>query len=155
MRARRLTERLIQTIKTNGRRLEIRDLEVRGLELRVTPQSTKTWLLRYRRKSDGKKRALTLGRFPEMTLKEARIRAIEERAQIGRGADPASRVSTRTAMTFFDLAEKRYWLEDSTIGEGSKRNYRHCFISDVYGAIGAIPAASVSGDQDCSNSRRY
>ena len=146
MHARRLTERLLRTIKTNGLRLEIRDQQICGLELRVTSQSTKTWLLRYRRKSDGKKRALTLGRFPEMTLKEARVRAVEERAQIGRGADPASRVSTRTAMTFFELAEKRL-SEDSTIGEGSKRNYRHCFTSDVYSAIGAIPAASVSGDQ--------
>ncbi len=49
-------------------------------------------------------------------------------------------------MTFRELAEKRL-AEDSTIGTGSKGNYRQCFVSDVYKAIGSLPAASVSADQ--------
>ena len=146
MHQRRLTQRLVETAIAMDRRVEIRDEQVRGLELRVTVRGTKTWLIRYRRRADGKKRTLTLGRYPEMPLKEARIRAIEERAQIERGADPASRGQSHTTMTFRELAEKRL-AEDSTIGAGSKGNYRQCFLSDVYKAIGSLPAASVSADQ--------
>ena len=82
-----------------------------------------------------------------MTLKEARIRAIEERAQIGRGADPASRVSTLTAMTFFDLAERRTGRGQHNRRGFKKRPLSSFQLRDVYDAIGAIPAASVSGDQ--------
>ncbi len=141
-----LTQRFIESASTDAERLEIRDAKVEGLELRVSRHGTKSWLLRYRRKSDGRKRVLTLGRFPELSLQTARQRALEEKALIGRGADPAgARSLINEAMTFAELAEKRL-AEDVAIGEGSRRNYRQSFEADVYAAIGKVAACQVTPD---------
>ena len=93
----RLNARFVATVTTSTARAEFRDLHERGLELRVTREGIKTWVFRYRRKSDGKKRTLTLGRFPTMSVEEARIRAQEERARIARGSDPASGILERSS----------------------------------------------------------
>ncbi|MGF6758836.1 Arm DNA-binding domain-containing protein [Paraburkholderia sp. GAS42] len=39
-----------------------------GLALRVWPDGSKTWLLRYRRPSTGKENFLSLGPYPDITL---------------------------------------------------------------------------------------
>ena len=111
MAPRKLTARFVETLKTDQPRIEIRDADKEGLELRVTKRGAKTWALRYRRKSDGKKRSLTLGRYPAMTLEEARVRAQEERARVSRGGDPASGVQERKdAPTFRDVVAE--WQRD-------------------------------------------
>ena len=57
-----------------------------GCALRVGPQS-KTWRLEYRQ--DGKSKAVMLGRYPEISLKEARQMAADEMVFIVKGNDPA------------------------------------------------------------------
>ena len=104
---RKLNARFVDTITTDQLRLEFRDASVEGLELRVTKRGAKTWAFRYRRKSDGRKRLLTIGRYPLLSLEEARIRAHEGRAQISRGADPATGAQERRAApTFREIAEE-------------------------------------------------
>jgi Arm DNA-binding domain len=58
-----LTSKLGETVTTDRERLELRDGEVEGLELCVGRVGSKTFRLRYRRQSDGRKLAVTLGRF--------------------------------------------------------------------------------------------
>ena len=92
------------------------------------------------------KRVLTLGRFPHLSLQTARQRAMEEKALIGRGADPAGAVAAiNTSMTFAELAEKRL-ADDMSIGEGSRCNYRQSFHSDIFAAIGKVTASQVTSD---------
>ncbi len=83
-----LTARYVETIKAAGTRLEIRDAKVEGLELRVMASGAKSWALRYRRESDGTKRTHTLGRYPVMTLEEARGAAQDARRAVAKGARP-------------------------------------------------------------------
>ena len=54
----------------------------------MQPSGAKSWALRYRLKGGGKARKLTIGSYPMFSLKDARSRAIELRAEIERGADP-------------------------------------------------------------------
>src|SRR6476646_1426833 len=111
MAPRKLTARFVETLKTERSRIEIRDADEEGLELRVTKRGAKTWAFRYRRKSDGRKRLLTLGRYPTLTLEEARVRAQEERARVSRGADPAAGVRERKdAPTFREVVAD--WQRD-------------------------------------------
>ena len=100
----KLTARYVESVKADKSQEEHRDVQERGLELRVTRAGVKAWAFRYRRKSDGRKRVVTLGRFPEVSLEEGRTRAREARAAVSRGADPASGVKERRiAPTFADL----------------------------------------------------
>jgi len=68
-----------------------------GLVLRVTSDGHKTWSVRYRRQSDGKRRRLSLGVYPSVGLKEARKRARTALADVTRGGDPAEAKQQRRA----------------------------------------------------------
>ena len=81
-----------------------------GLALRVTKAGAKSWSLRYRRQSDGKLRRLTLGSYPDVTLKDARARARDARNDVSGGEDPANaKRERRAAETFDDLFN--YWYD--------------------------------------------
>lgn len=86
-----------------------------GLTFTLSAKGTAAWVLRYR--FGGKPRELTLGRYPDNSLADARKRASEARAKIQQGADVArekqrTRHDTAAAMTFRQLAtdymEKRF-----------------------------------------------
>lgn len=110
MAVRKLTARFVETAKAETGRAEFRDADVRGLELRVSASGGKTWAFRYRRQSDGVKRTVTLGEFPDFTLENARRWAVEQRAATARGADPAAeRAARRKAETFAEVVEE--WVE--------------------------------------------
>ena len=60
-----LTARTVATLRapSDKPRIEYFDAEVPGLSLRITSDGVKTWTLLYRH--HGRKRRLTLGRFPD------------------------------------------------------------------------------------------
>jgi len=146
-----LTARYVETVKAPaGKRLEIRDGKCAGLVLRVTPDSERTravksWALLYRRQSDGKRRRLTLGTYPDVDLSEARLRVGEARTAVGRGEDPAAeKQGRRKGLTFQGLAEQ--WLEvhgKQNKRERSRREDERILKADVYPAIGDMPATAV------------
>jgi hypothetical protein len=94
----KLTVRFVETVKANERREEYRDTDAKGLILRVTPGGIKTWALIY---SHGrKKRRLTLGEFPAISLAKARELALEALARIAQGHDPqAQKLAERCRST--------------------------------------------------------
>ena len=57
-----------------------------GLYIRVEPKGAKLWRLRYR--FHGIEKTMTFGRYPTVTLKEARRRNREARALLASGIDP-------------------------------------------------------------------
>jgi hypothetical protein len=84
-----LTARFVETVKPKpGERATISDSVVEGLELRLGTNGSKTWSLRYRTKG-GKRSRVSLGRYPVLSLAEARDRAIQALAAAVSGADPA------------------------------------------------------------------
>src|SRR5262245_66436042 len=76
----------VETWKPSAVRQEVLDRD--GLYFIVQPSGVKSWALRYRRKPDGKPVKHTIGSYPMLTLKDARSKATELRAEIERGADP-------------------------------------------------------------------
>jgi hypothetical protein len=114
-----LTDARVKALKCppSQRIIEVRDTDVHGLEIRVTSGGVKTWRLHYTRRSDGRRRAVKLGRYPNMSLKKARARAkalqsgIED---VEAREDPAAHLQARrTAHTFTDLAVD--WIERHAI----------------------------------------
>jgi integrase len=146
MPARQLTVRFVGSVMTDKAREEIRDLEVERLELRVTRDGTKTWCLRYRRRSDLRKRAFTIGRYPDYSLKEARDAAEEARRVVARGGDPARYKQQHAAgETFRDIAER--WLVEhcgSNLRKGTCDNYETALRRHIFPRIGDMKAAAVT-----------
>jgi hypothetical protein len=64
------------------------DTKTTGLQLRVTPAGVKTFSM-YRRTKGGGPERVTLGRFPAMTVEQARKAAATVNAEIEHGANPA------------------------------------------------------------------
>mgnify|MGYP001217583851 CR=1 FL=1 len=110
-----LTDARVRALKCPDGRcvIEVRDTDVHGLEIRVTKGGVKTWRLHYTRRSDGRRRAVKLGRYPSISLKKARARAKALQSAIEDmdvREDPAARLhARRTAQTFKELADD--WIE--------------------------------------------
>jgi integrase len=82
------TDPFLRNLQPRSVQFEVRDAKVTGLLVRVSPGRTKTFGLWYR--IFGKPRRMTLGRYPALTLAEARIRARVALDLVSQGRDPAA-----------------------------------------------------------------
>ena len=78
-----------------------------GLTFTLSAKHTAAWVLRYR--FGGKARELTLGRYPDISLAEARKRALEARGKVQGGSDVArekrqAKIERAAAQSFSQLA---------------------------------------------------
>lgn len=80
-----------------------------GLLLVVNASGSRSWLARVRDPS-GKRRDIGLGRYPEVSLKEARERAADHRKTARDGLDPVAekRRAKNVTPTFKEAAERAY-----------------------------------------------
>jgi hypothetical protein len=97
-----LTERGVQTAKPG------RHGDGDGLHLVVSEAGRKKWVLRYQ--VAGVRKDKGLGSYPAVGLKDARTKAAEHRARLGKGIDPieaerAARKASRPIPTFEAVAE--------------------------------------------------
>jgi integrase len=136
-----LTDRSIAGAKCrDGERTDYPDHIVTGLALRVTPTGAKSWSLRYRRKSDGKRQRMTIGSYPAYSLAEARKEAKQLVAAVARGEDPAKaakRPNDGKPRTFGQLA-KRY-LEDYAAQKRSGKEDESMLRNDVLPSLEGEP----------------
>lgn len=68
--------------------LELWDARIPGFGVRISPKGTRSFILLYR--FAGKARRLTLGRYPVLSLAEARTQAQEAIGQVAAGQDPGT-----------------------------------------------------------------
>ena len=68
-----------------------------GMYLEVAPSGGKWWRLKYR--IDGKEKRISLGVYPEVSLKEARDRRDEARKLLAKGIDPSAHKQATKAAT--------------------------------------------------------
>ena len=74
----------------------------RGLFLYVKPSGSRSWVLRYQ--TQGRRRDLGLGAYPDVSLAMARERAGEARRLIANGEDPIAKRQQSKPKTFKDAA---------------------------------------------------
>lgn len=109
-----LTDLLLKNLNKPGR---YSDRETRGLNLQVKPSLQKYWNFRYL--YNNTRYDLGFGSYPEITLKEARKRAIEARNKLNQGINPkpirshskATVTNTSSAPTFREYALSCYELK--------------------------------------------
>jgi integrase len=88
MRRRRLTTIFVNKVKPTHQREEYFDADVPGMALVVQPTGSKSWIVRYHRKSDRKHCKLTLYGLPDLAT--ARQLAREALNEVAKGGDPAA-----------------------------------------------------------------
>lgn len=94
----------------NGKRVTYHDKRTQGLSLRVSSNGTKSFNVR--RKIKGRAERVTLGKYPTMSIEQARKNAAETNAVIAQGESVNSKKrAIREEMTFgelFDIYLDRY-----------------------------------------------
>jgi integrase len=110
-----------------------------GLYLFVTPAGCKSWRLKYR--WQGKEKLLVLGRFPEISLGEARSRRENAKAQLRAGVDPSA--VREVLETFEQLARAWYRHAESTWSPTHACDVLASLERDVFPAIGAKSAGEI------------
>lgn len=81
------------------------DIDILGFGLRIYPSGRKSFVTTYAAR--GRQRFVTIGRYGELTVQQARAAALELLARARRGEDPGGdRIAARQAPTVADLAER-------------------------------------------------
>jgi integrase len=142
----RLTDVIVRRLPTpvKGNKIEY-DTEVKGFGVRVTAAGARSFILNYRRQSDGLERRETIGSWPTWSVKAAREEAKRLRRAVDGGADPVGEArALRDAETVNDLAG-RYLVEHvAKLAEATtQKDYRSVLEHDVLPALGKKKIAAV------------
>jgi hypothetical protein len=97
MSAQQLTDTSVRKLKAPATgQTEVWDGRIPGFGVRVTPKGTKSFILLYR--SGGRQRRLTIGRYPALTLSDARRKAQGALRDAALGGDPAGDKRSRSLL---------------------------------------------------------
>ncbi len=111
--AKPLTELQISRARVTGRAYTLPDGN--GLHLAVSAAGLKTWVVRYRLPGSSTATPATVGRYPTMTLAEARVCAVEAKRDAAQGkATAGMRKAQRITVSLDDAeqeAEAQAWAE--------------------------------------------
>ena len=113
-----------------------------GLYLEVSPSGGKLW--RYKYRFGGKEKRLSLGKYPEVSLKDVRIRHQEARKNLAQGIDPAEVkkvVKSNQSGEFSFEAIAREWIALKSPGWSLSHREKTLTIleKDIFPFIGAKP----------------
>lgn len=123
----------------------INDPKTVGLGLKVTPAGRKVFIYRYRTKF-GRQRKFTIGKLSDLSVVQARRKAIALAADVSEGHDPASdRLSQRRAVTVAEFAAK--YLRDhakQTVAPSTFKEYERVLESRVLPKIGKLAVVELT-----------
>ncbi len=83
----KLSNTKIQNLESNHKPYKVFDGD--GLYLQINPNGSKLWRLRYY--YNDKEKLVSLGKYPVVSLKDAREKAIDVRRQLDKGIDPTAK----------------------------------------------------------------
>jgi integrase len=141
-----LTDTKIRNTKPGEKPMRLFD--ERGLYLEVSTAGGKWWRLKYR--FGGKEKRISLGVYPEVSLKEARDRRDESRKLVADGIDPSENrkatkaASVHRASNSFEVVT-REWFAKYSPGWAESHSSRviRLFERDIFPWIGGRPIAEV------------
>lgn len=117
-----------------------------GLMLRVTPNSTKTWLFNYYHPITGKRKNLTLGKYPALSLADARKERMQARELLAKNIDPKEHRDDEKRQQFIastntlkNVAESWFQIKKGKIAETTSRSLWRNFENHVFPTLGHRP----------------
>ena len=124
--------------------------DAHGLQLHVFANGRMSWVYAYRH--DGKQRTLTIGKYPAVTLADARRKRDEARQQIQQGIDPnqtkqQAKRTEESLDTFAHIA--RQWLNDQAdaVKPYTQTRSRRMLENDLVTTIGVSHAIFMGRSQ--------
>ena len=138
-----LTERFARSAVSSGQVVLHFDREVAGFCLQVRPSGLRSFVLDYR--FGGRRRRLTIGRWPEWSVRQARDRAASMRRQLDVGEDPgAARSAVGEVSKVADLVDRYLDLHAVHLARRNALDQGSMLTNLVVPHIGAIPVHKVT-----------
>ncbi len=145
-----LTDTRVKTAKPQEKIFKLTD--ERGLHLSVYPNGSKLWQMRYR--FEGKQKTASIGKYPEVSLAEAREKRDQMRKQIANEIDPveAKRV-TKQVKKFaqensFEAVARTWYASWAAAKSPRHADYViRRLEADVFPAIGKRPVSEIKAPE--------
>ncbi len=146
-----LTDPKCRTATSEGKALR-KLADGQGLQLWIHADGRKYWRLRYW--IAGKEKSLSLGVYPEVTLKQARLRRDAERKRLADGLDPsaerrAAKLRARLAAenSFEAVAREWYAKQVHTWVPNHSSDVLRRLESNIFPALGQRPIAQIDAPE--------
>lgn len=139
-----LTETRIKAARPRTKPYKLTD--ERGLCLVVTPAGGRWWRLRYR--YGGKERMLSLGVYPDVSLKRARENRDEARSVLADGVDPSAKRKAEKAAradTFEAIAREWLALHERKLAPGTLNKAHRRLEQHIFPHLGSLPVNAITG----------
>lgn len=145
-----LTDTAIKKAKPEAKQRKLYD--ERGLFLLISPKGGKWWRFKYL--FDGKEKLLSLGIYPDVSLKDARERRDEARKQVAAGIDPGEhRKAKKTAKeerqaNSFEVVAREWYAKHATNWSANHANRTIRRLErDIFPWIGGLAIADITAPQ--------
>ena len=145
----KFTDKYVASITTEKtRKVYLED----GLYLYVTPAGLKSWRYEYR-KADRKRATLTFGKYPTVTLAQARLKHLEARSVLASGRDPSQEKKVKKLIlentsknTFEDVAKA--WFDGKVARRSAVWGETHKLYlkRDLNPSLGTLPIAGIDAE---------
>jgi len=144
-----LTNTNIINAKATGTVQKLTDGE--GLYLYISPSGGKLWQMAYR--FNGKQKTLSFGKYPAVSLQDARMRRAEAKEQLAKGIDPgaqkkeakiAAKTAQKEAENIFETIAREWYVSYSpSLTEKHALKLMRYLEKDYFPAIGKIPVTEL------------
>lgn len=145
-----LTNTTIRNVKPGKKTVKLFD--ERGLYLEVSPPGGRWWRLKYR--FEGKEKRLSLGVYPDVSLKDARDRRDTARKLLANGIDPSenrkaqkSAHAERAANSFEVVTREWFAKYSSTWAANHTDRLVRLFERDIFPWMGGRPIADIAAPE--------
>lgn len=146
--AERLTDQLVRRLPAPTKGSAVTwDEAVKGFGVCVTAAGSKSFVVNYRRKTDGRERRIVVGAYPDWGVAAAREEAKRLKRQVDGGGDPLGTLQAgRAAPTVADLCARFIDEYLPRKRPSTQKSYRQQIASEILPAIGRLKVANVSFD---------
>jgi len=147
-----LTDTQIKNAKPSGKEYNLNDGN--GLALRIKPTGSKLWLFNYYHPITRKRKNLSLGKYPDLSLAKARAKVVQARELLIDGIDPKDHrdndLKAKQALlnhSFEMVANEWLQLKASEVKEGTYRTISNTLINHIFPVIGKEPITAVNAPE--------
>ncbi|HSU19891.1 MAG TPA: integrase arm-type DNA-binding domain-containing protein [Acidobacteriaceae bacterium] len=140
-----LTDVALRSLKTDVPR---KIFDGRGLYLEVTAAGSRLWRMKYR--FAGKEKRLSLGSYPEVSLKAARAAHAEKLALLARGIDPSAErksAANATGGSFETVAREWIASREPIWAPGNTARIKSLFENDLFPYLGSRPLCEITAPE--------
>jgi len=124
-----------------------------GLQLRIKPNGSKTWLLNYTRPGTTKRTNMKIGDYPDIGLADARLEREKYRSRLAKGFDPQEikaeenrKRAEKGINTFKHVAEQwlKVHIKKSGITDDYADDIHRSLVNHVFPALGKRPIHQIT-----------